>query len=96
MFRLGSIIGLVVGALLGYLASYDIDTSLGAIKVPVYIGIGAFGGWMSGLIFYMSPPGSQAVASRDAELTAATKRAVAAEAEVQRLRERVAELERRG
>ena len=40
--------------------------------------------------------GSQAVASRDAELTAATHRAVAAEAEVQRLRERVAELERRG
>ena len=96
MFRLGSIIGLAVGALLGYLASYDIDTSLGAIKVPMYMGVGAFGGWMTGMLFHMSPTGSQAVASRDAELTAATNRAVAAEAEVQRLRERVAELERRG
>ena len=96
MFRMGSIIGLVVGALLGYLASSDIDASLGKIKVPMYMGIGALFGLMSGMVFHMSRTGSQAVASRAADLAAATERAVAAEAEVQRLRERVAELERRG
>jgi hypothetical protein len=98
MFRLGGIIGLAVGALLGYLASSDIDTSLGAFKVPVYIGMGALFGWMSGMVFHMSRPREPAAVSRDqdADLTAATKRAAVAAAEVQRLRERVAELEPRG
>jgi hypothetical protein len=98
MFRLGGIIGLAVGALFGYLVSSDIDTSLGAAKVPVYIGIGAVFGWMSGMVFHMPRPCKPAAVGKnqDADLAAAKERAAVAEAEVQRLRERVAELEHRG
>lgn len=94
MLRLGNVIGLAVGGLVGYLCSFDIDTSLGAAKVPVYIGIGAVFGWITGFVFHAPPAGGGSPGDRDAELAAAFARAEAAEAEVRRLREWVAQWER--
>jgi hypothetical protein len=96
MLRPGNVIGLVVGALIGYLCSFDIDTSLGPAKVPFYVGVGAVFGWMVGLSFYPRQPAEPRPAGRDDGLAAALGRAAAAEAEVERLRARVTELERGG
>jgi hypothetical protein len=52
MLRLGNIIGLVVGGLIGYLCSFDIDTSLGTAKVPFYVCMGATFGWLTGSVFH--------------------------------------------
>ena len=52
MFRRGHVIGIVLGGLIGFLCSYDIDDSLGSAKVPVYIGMGAFFGWIAGFVPY--------------------------------------------
>src|SRR5262249_54375794 len=65
MLRLGNIIGLAVGGLLGYLLSFDIDTSLGQAKVPFYIGMGALFGWLSGFVFHVRQPGEPSQTSRD-------------------------------
>ena len=54
MLRRGNIIGLVVGGLIGYLCSFDIDTSLGSAKVPFYVAMGATFGWLAGSVFHMS------------------------------------------
>jgi hypothetical protein len=95
MMRLGNIIGLVVGGLVGYLCSFDIDTSLGSAKIFFYVGLGAIFGWMTGFVFYLRQTGgTPAAADRDAQLAAAIARAEAAEAEVGRLQARVAELQR--
>ena len=96
MLRLGNVIGLAVGGLIGYLCSFDIDTSLGSAKVPFYVGVGAVFGWMTGFVFHSPQPGGPSSPGRDGELAAALARAEAAEAEVERLRARVAELERGG
>ena len=98
MLRLGSIIGIVLGALGGFLASLcDIDTSLGSFKTPFYVAIGVTFGWMGGMVPYMrdSQAGSQAPNQRNEDLAAAVRRAEAAEAEVQRLKTRLNELEGR-
>jgi hypothetical protein len=94
MLRLGNVVGLAVGGLIGYLCSFDIDTSLGGAKVPFYVSMGALYGWLIGFLFHMRPSGEAPAAGRDPALAAA--RAEAAEAEVERLRTRVAELERGG
>jgi hypothetical protein len=93
MLRLGNVIGLAVGGLVGYLCSFDIDASLGSAKVPFYIGMGALFGWLAGFVFHNPRPGGRAAGDRDAGLTAAVARA---EAEVRRLRARVEVLERGG
>jgi len=94
MLRLGNMIGLVVGGLVGYVCLFDIDTSLGSAKVPFYIGSSALWGWMVGFAFHPRQSGGLSAVDRDAELAAAAARAEAAEAEVSELRARVAELER--
>ena len=88
-----NLIGLMIGGLIGYLCSFDIDTSLGAAKVPVYITIVAMFGWLASISFYRRRPDALPPVGRDAEL-AAVARAEAAEGEVERLRARVAALER--
>jgi hypothetical protein len=50
VFRLAPLIGLAVGALLGYLASSDLDTSLGAAKAPLYVALGAVYGGLVGMV----------------------------------------------
>jgi hypothetical protein len=52
MLRRAHIIGIVVGGLIGFLCSYDIDDSLGSAKIPVYIGMCAFFGWLAGFVPY--------------------------------------------
>jgi ABC-type uncharacterized transport system permease subunit len=52
MLRRAHIIGIVIGGLIGFLCSYDIDDSLGSAKVPVYIGMGALFGWLAGFVPY--------------------------------------------
>jgi hypothetical protein len=96
MLRLGNVIGLAVGGLVGYLCSFDIDTSLGSAKVPFYIGVGALFGWMTGFVFHIRQPAGGPRGDRDAELGAAIARAEAAEAEVRQLRARLEQLERGG
>jgi hypothetical protein len=54
MLRRGNIIGLVAGGVIGYLCSFDIDTSLGSAKVPFYIAMGATYGWLTGSMFHTS------------------------------------------
>jgi len=95
MLRLGNILGVLIGGLIGYLASFDIDTSLGAAKVPFYVGSCALLGWLTGSVFHARPRDEALESGRDQELSAANARAEAAEAEVARLRARVAELEQR-
>jgi hypothetical protein len=94
MLRLCNVIGLAVGRLVGYLCSFDIDTSLGSAKVPFYVGMGALFGWLTGFVFHVRQPGGATVADPYAELAAAIERAKAAEAEVRKLRAEVADLKR--
>jgi len=53
MLRMVNIVGLVVGGLIGYLCSFDIDTSLGTGKGPAYVGLGALYGWLTGFLFQL-------------------------------------------
>jgi uncharacterized membrane protein YfcA len=92
--RAANLIGLTIGGLIGYLCSFDIDTSLGAAKVPVYIAIVAIFGWLASFSFSRRRPDDPPLVGRNAELAAAVRRAETAEIEVERLRARVAELER--
>ena len=89
-----NLIGLTIGGLIGYLCSFDIDTSLGVAKVPVYIAMVALFGWLASFSFYTRRPDDLSLVGRDAEFAAAVARAETAEGEVERLRARVAELER--
>jgi hypothetical protein len=59
MMRRWHIIGIIVGGLIGFLCSYDIDDSLGSAKVPVYVGIGAVFGWLAGFVPYTRKQTSQ-------------------------------------
>ncbi len=59
MFRIGSVIGLVVGGLLGgWAASLMADKSeLGWATVPFFAVFGASGGWMAGHAAYTTRSG---------------------------------------
>lgn len=65
MLRLGNIVGLVIGGLIGYLCSFDIDNSLGSIKLPFYISVGATFGWLAGSVHHWSQPGESQSSVRD-------------------------------
>jgi hypothetical protein len=93
MMRAANLIGLTSGGLIGYLCSFDIDQSLGAAKVPIYIAMVAAFGWLASFSFSRRHE-DQPLAGRGADLAAAVARAETAEDEVERLRARVAELER--
>jgi hypothetical protein len=50
MLRFAPVIGLGVGAVLGYWASSDLDPSLGTAKVPLYVALGALFGGLVGML----------------------------------------------
>jgi hypothetical protein len=64
MLRTGNIIGLVLGGLVGYLCSFDIDTSLGSAKIPFYVAVGATFGWLIGAVFHARKPDEEPVSGR--------------------------------
>jgi len=68
MLRIGNLVGLAVGGLLGYLGSFDIDTSLGSAKVPFYVAMGATFGWLAGAIPHARRPG-EPQSDRDPDAT---------------------------
>jgi hypothetical protein len=86
---IGAIVGAVLGAAIGYALSFDIDQSLGALKVPFYMATCAILLGLGGFSFDVLSPAELAARER-APLTAALERAAEAEAEVKRLRSELA------